>query len=242
MADDPKKLEQLLAEVEDVLRSVPPRETLRHETAENFAWLGRAAAVIEEWDLPKTLAFSRAVSNFHDRMGPTSTLGYREIMVLLNQAQHDLRMKTTGPLTIAIGHGRVFEYFDELRKIAEQATQDIFFVDAYLDADFVSRYLPHVRSGVIVRLLMGSDPAKLNRLLPAIDLFTKETSQTVNVRSSAGLHDRYVFTDKANCYHSGASFKDGGKNAGTVISQITDAFKPMWDTYETLWNTAKVER
>ena len=242
MAADPKKLGQLLAEVEDVLRSVPPRETLRHETNENFSWLGRAAAVIQEWDLPRMISWNQAVARFHDRMGPTSTLGYREIMVLLNQAQHDLRMKTTGPLTIAIGQGRVFEYFNELRKIVEQATQEVFFVDAYLDADFVSRYLPPIRKGVGARLLMGTEPAKLNRLLPAVDLFIKETGQTINVRSAAGLHDRYVFIDRTNCYHSGASFKDGGTKAGTVISQITDAFKPMWDTYENLWSTAKVER
>ena len=38
--------EELLGEVEDILRTVPPRETLRHPTDENFAWLGRVAAFV----------------------------------------------------------------------------------------------------------------------------------------------------------------------------------------------------
>ena len=38
--------EQLLAEVEDTIRTMPPRGTIRHETTENFDWFGRAVAVI----------------------------------------------------------------------------------------------------------------------------------------------------------------------------------------------------
>jgi len=145
-------------------------------------------------------------------------------------------------VNVAVGHGRVFEYFDQVRKIIELAAQEVFFIDPYLDADFVSRYLPMVRNGTSIRLLMGNDPAKLNKLLPAVDLFAQETGQSVGVRSAAGLHDRYVFIDRTDCYHSGASFKDGGRKAGTVISQIVDAFQTMRETYEKLWAGAKVER
>jgi hypothetical protein len=38
----------------------------------------------------------------------------------------------------------VFDYFDEIRKIIELAKQDLFFIDPYLDSEFVSRYLSHV--------------------------------------------------------------------------------------------------
>jgi hypothetical protein len=66
--------------------------------------------------------------------------------------------------------------------------------------------------------------------------------RAVKVRSSAGLHDRFLFIDRTSCYLSGTSFKDGTKNAGTVITQVTDAFKAMWDTYDTLWAAAAKER
>ena len=42
---------------------------------------------------------------------------------LLFQAQHDLRMKTIGPLSIAIDSKQPFVYFDEVRKIIEPGPQ-----------------------------------------------------------------------------------------------------------------------
>jgi hypothetical protein len=42
------------------------------------------------------------------------------------------------------GQGLVFDYFDGIRKQIELAKTELFFVDPYLDSDFVSRYLPQV--------------------------------------------------------------------------------------------------
>jgi hypothetical protein len=64
----------------------------------------------------------------------------------------------------------------------------------------------------------------------------------VSIRSATGLHDRYVFIGKASCFQSGASFKDGAKQAPTTLTQITDAFNAIWETYEEVWKAAKVER
>lgn len=133
----------------------------------------------------------------------------------------------------------VFAYFDELRKIVELASRDLLLVDPYLDADVVSQYFPYIKSGVSVRLLTGK---KLQTLLPAVEAYCRQTSAVVAVRSSPTIHDRYVFLDGASCYQSGASFKDGAKSAGTVITQIVDAFIAMQTTYENLWSQSKVER
>jgi hypothetical protein len=116
----------------------------------------------------------------------------------------------------------------------------VFFVDQYLDAEFVSRYLPHVADGVAIRLLGGSK--RIATLLPAVDMFAQQFKRTPQVRSSNGLHDRYLFVDRSTCYLSGASFKDGAKNAPAVLTQVTDAFQAMWETYERLWNSARPER
>ena len=48
-----------------------------------------------------------------------------------------------------------------------------------------------------------------------------------------------MFIDRAACYLSGASFKDGAKNAPTVLAQIRDAFEDMWNTYERKWNESQ---
>jgi hypothetical protein len=153
-----------------------------------------------------------------------------------------LRLRTTGPLNIAIDKGRVFEYFDELKEIIKQATADLLFVDAYLDDEFVSRYLPYAKSGISIRLLTsGKDPRHLGKLLPAIKLFSNQNYQAVSVRTTAELHDRYVLVDHVRCFSSGASFKDGAKNAGTTIVQLIDIFDPVRDAYEKLWTAAQVE-
>jgi hypothetical protein len=224
--------EQLLAEVEDILRSMPPRETLRHSTDENFAWLGRASALAESWNMPKTIFMRSAVDQFNGQGARDAQEGLRKILTLLHEARHDLRMKTIGPVNAAIGRGNVFDYFDEVRKIIAPATQDVFFVDPYLDAEFVARYLPHVRVGTAVRLLSRE---RLGALLPAADTFSRQNGITVSIRSAPGFHDRYVFVDRAACYQSGASFKDGAKAAPTTLTQITDAFPVVLRTYEDLW-------
>ena len=231
--------EQLLAEVEDILRTMPPRGTLRHPTDENFAWLGRVGALIEAWNLSKVLYLRPAMDQFNGQDVQISHEGFRKIMTLLHEARHNLRMRTVGPLTAAIGRGSVFDYFDEVRKILEPATRDVLFVDPYLDAEFVSRYLPHIRRGTVVRLLARE---RLATLLPAADAFSRQSGVTVEIRSAPGFHDRYVFVDGAACYQSGASFKDGAKASPTTLTQITDAFPVVLKTYEDLWTTGKVER
>ena len=115
----------------------------------------------------------------------------------------------------------------------------MFFVDPYLDAEFVARYLPHVRAATAVRLLARE---RLASLLPAADAFSRQTGIAVSIRSAPGFHDRYVFVDRSACYQSGASFKDGAKAAPTTLTQITDAFPVVLRTYEDMWAAGKVER
>lgn len=230
--------EELLGEVEDILRTMPDRATLRHPTDENFAWLGRVSAFVEAWDVPKQIPLNIAMNQFHGQMARDAQEGLRKILTLLHQARHDLRMKTIGPVNAALGHGDIFDYFDEVRKIIEPAEQDLFFVDPYLDAEFVSRYLPHVAAGVPIRLLTRE---RLETLLPAVGMYAKQYGTAVQVRSVSGFHDRYVIVDRSACYQSGASFKDGAKRAPTTLTQITDAFPVVLQTYEDLWGKGKVE-
>jgi hypothetical protein len=233
--------EQLLAEVEDVLRNAPMLSAFAQDSGgdEHLAWLGRAAAAIERWNYSKmptvAMALSQVPSDYLDPCSKTLST----IKILLQQARADLRLEV-GQLSVLVDQGQVFDYFDELRKVIETARSEIFFVDAYLDTEFVSRYLPHAPSGVGVRLLGG--PKRMPTLLSAVDLFARQHAIAISVRSSDNLHDRFLFVDGTACYLSGASFKDGAKNAPAVLTQITDAFQSMWDTYDNLWKTAKTER
>jgi len=219
---------------------MPPRATIRHPTEENFAWLGRASALIECWNPFKSSLFGLEISKLNGIDARQGDQGFRGIMILLNQARSDLQMRTIGPINVALGQGMVFDYFEEVRRTIELASQEVWFIDQYLDADFVARYLPHVRAGVSIRLLTSTK--RLSSLLAAVDLFAQQNQIEISVRSTSGVHDRYVIIDKASCFQSGASFKDGARSAPTTLTQITDAFAAVLQTYEGLWADATVER
>jgi len=233
--------EQLLAEGEDVRRVAPTLDECSRDSGsdEHLAWLGRAAAAIELWDMARMPTVLVALSAVPSDYGDPCRKSLSTLKVLLQQARSALRFEV-GQLSIVAAAGQVFDYFDELRKVIEAARSEIFFVDAYLDAEFVSRYLPHASNGVGVRLLGG--PKRMPTLLSAVDLFARQHAMVISVRSSDILHDRYLFVDRTMCYLSGASFKDGAKKAPAVLTQITDAFQSMWDTYDDLWKAAKTER
>ncbi|GAA0746551.1 hypothetical protein LRH25_12025 [Ideonella azotifigens] len=228
--------EQLLSEIEDLLRTMPERSKLRHPLEENYSWFGRALALVAQWDEAQSLVLNGYINSL---ASPTGDLymALAGMMTIINQARFDLRMRTTGPLSVVVGGGNVFDYFDELRKIIEEAKASLFFVDPYLDAEFVSRYAPHIKSGVSVRLLANKT---IQSLLPAVQAFSQQSKLAIEVRSTAQLHDRFLFVDNANCYQSGASFKDGAKKAPTTLTQIADAFIPVRDTFEQLWKSASV--
>jgi hypothetical protein len=99
--------------------------------------------------------------------------------------------------------------------------------------------LPHVAAGVTTRLRARE---KVLMLLPAVDAFVQQSKAKVEVRAAPNFHDRYIFIDGLACYQSGASFKDGARTAPTTLTQITDAFTAVFQTYEELWSKAKVER
>lgn len=233
------KKEDLLIEVEDLLRNVPNGATITHDLEENYSWFGRVAAVIGAWNKIKAVSLPFHMNDITGYNVIDAKIGLGKIRTLLHEARHDLRMQTVGPVSVAIQKGMVFDYFDEIRKVISTASLDIFFIDPYLDAEFVSRYLSSCPRGVAIRLLSDK---KLSTLLPAVDAFNQQHQTKIQVRSTLGIHDRYLLIDGKSCYQSGASFKDGAKASPTTLTQITDAFAAVSETYEKLWNGAKVER
>jgi hypothetical protein len=237
--DVPLSKEQLLAEIEDAIRTMPSLSTIRDNSMENLAWFGRASAAIENWKPAKSPWVNLYRGEITSSSMQTAYGGIQQLTILLNQARHDLLVEMPGAGSAVVPRGMVFDYFDEIRKKIELAKHDVFFIDPYLDAEFVTRYLPIVARGVTIRLLARE---KLGTLLPAVDTFTAQYGRPIEVRSAPGFHDRYLLVDKTSCYQSGASFKDGAKSAPTTITQILDAFPAVSKTYEDLWTLARVER
>ena len=161
--------EQLLGEVEDLLRTMPSRVVFIQSPADVVEWSGRASAVME------LVGHTLSVQFFSAMQGVNGSRYIQDASLvviprLLHQARFTMRMKTVGPISTAVGAGHVFDYFDEVRQIIEGATGDLLFVDPFLDAEFVARYLPHVKEGVVIRLLTRKG---VDKLLPAVDVFSE---------------------------------------------------------------------
>jgi hypothetical protein len=223
--------EELLAEVDEVLRTMPRKEDLRLETDDTLGWIGRAGAVISLWDRVKGHSFDLSINRIH-------IAGVIPLIRPLHQARADLILRTERRSSQVVSGNMPFHYFDEIRKIIEMATADILFVDPYLDAEFVSRYLPQIKDGVRIRLLASHQ--KINTLQPAAQMYQTQNAITLELRTSPDFHDRFVFIDEISCYQSGASFKDGAKKMPTTITQITDAFAAMYQTYSEIWDRGTV--
>ena len=230
--------EELYAEVGELLRTMPSRTQMGN--GDTVQWLGRAVAVMDRWDRFKGIFFQTHIRNVQSNIGFTHDEGYDGVTLMINQAHYDLKLATAGPVSVALEVGMTFHYFEEVRQIVELASTDVFFIDPYLDADFVGRYLVLIKPEVTIRLLTSN--AHVAQLLAAVDAFTRQHGNSVGVRTAKDLHDRYVITDRSACYQSGASFKDGAKRAPTTLTQITDAFAAVQQTYETNWREAYVAR
>jgi hypothetical protein len=88
----PLTKEQLLAEVEGLLRNVPPF----HEMGDHkgLAWFGRFLAVIRSWDFRRAAEVMLAQQQLEAITPSMNNNGYRRIVAQLNGARHTLRMDT----------------------------------------------------------------------------------------------------------------------------------------------------
>lgn len=127
---------ELLAEIEDILRNAPSRETVFNVSVENYCWLGRAMAALEECDIAKDLMAEIDNDAAQSTKAYISEEGLRKVFAAFHQTRHNLLVNATGRLSIAVSNGMFFDYFDEIREIIKTANRTILFVDPYLDAEY----------------------------------------------------------------------------------------------------------
>jgi hypothetical protein len=120
-------LDQLALEIEDLIRTMPGLRDFSVNPDKCIPWLGRASAAMNTWDS------ARAMVHFESHVRVLTKSGNydfsstrRNLLVQLHQAQSDLRLRSTGPLSIGVETGRVFDYFDEVRRMIESAKIDLF--------------------------------------------------------------------------------------------------------------------
>ena len=229
--------EELLANLDDLLRTMPDKKQLHSEKEENQAWLGRSLALLNMWSMARSVLAQGYVNDIQSGRAFDGESGYKKLTVLIQQARHELMVEVGEPTNIVVDKTETFRYFDELRQKIELAKSEILFVDPYLDDTFVSRYLPYVSSNVRVLLLTSK---KIEKLVPAAQAYKEQHGTNIQIRTDNGIHDRWIFIDRSEAYQSGASFKDGAKNAPTTLTQLLDAFDAVFAKYDEIWNQATV--
>ncbi len=236
---------QLLAALDELVRTMPTDEPPWPPKPEFHAWVGDARALIGNWDSSQDVGFATLCDRLFERTRDAA--GSRleahnalaKIMNLIQTARSELRFMTGGRVSATFDAGQQFDFYDELRKVIETAQNDVLFVDRYMGADFVTQYLPHCRPNVVVRLLTRD---KLAPLLASVNAYSAQYGAKIEVRTSQGFHGRFMCIDNMRCFIADASFKDAAHNAPAALIELTDISRTAMGQYEAMWQTGVVER
>ena len=103
--------------------------------------------------------------------------------------------------------GQIFDAYVFFEKIIQKAQSEIILIDGYVDLSILER-LATKKKNVTVKIYTN-EKTKITKL--DIQKFN-EQYPTLEVVSTAKMHDRFLIIDQESIYHIGASLKDLGKN------------------------------
>ena len=105
---DEVKKEQLLAEVEELARTIPSLEVLQSEIEENLAWLGRLSAFVNVWSLVESARLGRTLRYLHSWVPTPSArrharMGYG--VAMQTRSYRNLSADERETLSVGLAHG-----------------------------------------------------------------------------------------------------------------------------------------
>jgi low affinity Fe/Cu permease len=133
--------------------------------------------------------------------------------------------------------GSQHDAYQQIRSIIQATKTQIFIVDNYVD-ESTWQLLTNVSATVAIRILttkMQNDFALEGKH------FKAQHGNTVEVRKTGKVHDRFIVIDRARGWHLGPSIKDAGSKAA-LISEIhsPSVIAAATQEIENLWNTSTV--
>lgn len=232
---------KLLDQVNSLLQDMPDKRALRSNKPDTLAWLGRLEAIILNWESVYSSGFqikiSQATQNLLNMNAQIQDQAYRTIICTLHTVRNDILIESPELASSFISKGETFKFFDGVRKIIDTAQDDILFIDPYINANFVSQYLPLIERSVSIRLLTSSNKEGLAISLSVLS--EQYQFRKLEARANKGIHDRFILIDGSSCFQSGTSFKDGAKNNPTSITTITDIANEVINRYENLYEQSR---
>jgi len=128
--------------------------------------------------------------------------------------------------------GQEYELYRTVKTILGFATNEIFIVDPYINAEMFEVYADSIPRTVLFRLLSNS----ANVPPAALSLAQKYAAgRNLQFRGSSSIHDRVLFADN-RVWVCGQSLKDAAKKKPTYIVELDEP--TMRRIYEDVWGTA----
>lgn len=225
----------LLEKLRVLLATAPPLGGRGAYGQEQFAWLGRASALISAWDRSEGIAFGVAATSLAGNMNREMNVG--TIFTTIHKAIAVTEDKLPPSTGQAFGPGAAYDFFRALRGLVAAADKTVFVVDPYMDAETFDGYLSALPSGRSVRLLFAryADDVRV-----AAAKFSAQHGGRVEARRSEEIHDRVVFVDGSQCWVLGASIKDAALKKPTYLAPLAlDVAADKAQIYDGIWNGAK---
>jgi hypothetical protein len=150
-----------------------------------------------------------------ERLQQQATRQLNEMISVLRSAVQQLRWQLPDPHQVFVPSGSQHDAYVQIRSIIQQAKTEIFIIDPWVD-ETLWPLLTNVPRSCKVRIL--GEHLKGDFTLEA-GKFAAQHGTSIEVRTTAKYHDRFIFLDGKRCFHLGASIKDAG-NKGFALSEF----------------------
>lgn len=129
-------------------------------------------------------------------------------------------------------------FYRRLRNVISESSEEVYFVDSYINSELIDLYLSEISNDVKKRILTKKVEGK-EEFQIQFEKYTKRSDRNVEIRKSGSVHDRLLFVDNRT-FAIGISIKDAGNKPTYLVeldrqSVIRNCYEDMWEDSETIY-------
>ena len=134
--------------------------------------------------------------------------------------------------------GSDHDAYVHIRSILQTAKADLFVIDPHMDDSIYQVLGTLTATPMHLRIVTSKHPADF--ALETNKFVKQHAGFVVEVRATRDFHDRFIFLDQTTCYLLGASIKDAGNKAFTVVPlQESSIVRFILDHATQVWASAR---
>lgn len=240
----PMQPELLYRQLGTLMASRPQFDAVEALGQEDFRWLARVNALVEEsGNLMDAAGFHAAMDRMHHPLSRRSALNTIDAVMFRTLARLELLVPAQVQGAF-INPGEGYTAHTAIAKVFSTAQRDVLIVDPYLDAIAVADFVSLVANEVSVRLLCDSHYPVLNASLGAALRRYREqygAARPIDARATTprALHDRLVLIDDHEAWVLTQSLKDFGARApASIVRSEAELAALKVGAYAEIWRAA----